>query len=134
MGNSNDNDDKASDDDTTTKDNSTDKNNTGGEFWKFLKFLMASCLLTAVVFWPYILGILSVLWAPEVVTEVGTVQKIHFVGGFRISTQIDTESRTLLLWNIVDLPRGTPLQMREDFYERRACVANTQRCWRASRM
>ena len=67
------------------------------------------------------------------VTDVGTVQKSYFVGWLGISTQIDTETRTLLLWDTVNLPKGTPLQIRQDYFGRRVCVANTQQCWGASR-
>ena len=98
-----------------------------------LKFVMASCLLTALVFWPYTFGQLAVVWEPEVVTDVGTVQKIYFVGWLGFSTQIDTETRTFLALDIVNLPKGTPLQTRQDYFGRRVCVANTKRCWEASR-
>ena len=60
MGDSNDN----------SKDQADQHEDAGGEFWQFLKFFMASCLLTALVFWPYTFGQLAVVWEPEVVTDV----------------------------------------------------------------
>lgn len=116
-----------------SKDHADQQGDAGGEFWQFLKFVMASCLLTALVFWPYTFGQLAVVWEPEVVTDVGTVQKIYFVGWLGFSTQIETETRTFLAWDIVNLPKGTPLQTQQDYFGRRVCVANTKRCWEASR-
>ena len=55
------------------------------------------------------------------------MQKIYFVGWLGFSTQIDTETRTLLAWDIVNLPKGTPLQTRQDYFGRRVCVADTKR-------
>jgi hypothetical protein len=41
-------------------------------------FSMASCLLTVLMFWPYTFAQLAVVWEPEVVTDVGRVQKVYF--------------------------------------------------------
>ena len=116
----------------TNKDRDYDSGS--GEIWRLTKFLTASAFLTALVFWPSTFSALSTVWAPDVVKDVGSVQKIHFVGGIRISTQIDTETGTLLIYDTVNLPKGTLLQTRESHFGWRVCVANTQRCWRAARL
>lgn len=103
------------------------------EFWRLVKFLTVVGVLMAVVFWPYIFSKLSVLWAPDVVKDVGTVQKLYFVGGFGIDTQVETEAGTFLIWARVNIPKGMVLQSRENYFGRRLCVATTQRCWPAAR-
>ena len=102
-------------------------------FW----FLLAAVLLLAMVFWPFTKRLMTEQWdarnAPDVVTYAGTVQSINFVGSFFRRTQVDTETEPLLVFDYVALPKGTPLELREDYYSRRLCVAGTLRCWKVSR-
>ena len=72
---------------------------------------------------------MAIVWADDVVRDLGKVQRISFVGGLWIGTQIDTETLTLLVVSKANLPRGTALQSRDNFFRRRICVAGSERCW-----
>ncbi len=74
---------------------------------------------------------MAIVWADDVVQVLGTVQKISFVGGLWIGTQIETETLTLLVARRASLQKGTPLQSRDNFFSRRICVTVTERCWDA---
>ncbi len=106
-----------------------------GAMGELVKFLLAATSLTALVFWPFAWGFLTDEWtviqASGTVTPLGTVQKIYFVGGLITNTQVETESRTLLLFSRVIVAKGTALELREDYFGRQVCVKGTQRCWRA---
>ena len=120
----------------TNKSNEPKKTDEGkGAMGELLKFLLAATLLTALAFWPFTWGVLTNEWtaiqAPDTVTPLGTVKNIYFVGGFFTNTQVDTESRTLLLFTRVIVLRGTALELREDYFDRRVCVTGSQRCWPA---
>ena len=104
-----------------------------GELWMLLKFLLTSGLLLSLALWPYTFGKLAAVWEPDVVKDIGVIKQLHYVGGFGISTQIDTEVGTFLIWDRVNLPRGTLLQARDSYFGRRICLANTKRCWDAAR-
>ena len=103
-----------------------------GEFVRTVVFLLASALLVALVFWPFTMAWITQQWdirnAPDVVTSAGMVQRINFVGSFSGRTQIDTETEVLLVSGYVTLSKGTPLEYRQDYYEKRVCVAGTLNC------
>ena len=100
-------------------------------FWPLMFFLLVYGAATAPFYWPYLKKQMAIVWADDVVQDLGTVQKISFIGGLWIGTQIETETLTLLVVRRASLQKGTPLQSRDNFFSRRICVAGTERCWDA---
>ena len=100
-------------------------------FWPLMFFLLVYGAATAPFYWPYLKKQIAIVLADDVVQDLGTVQKISFIGGLWIGTQIETETLTLLVVRRASLQRGTPLQSRDNFFSRRICVAGSERCWDA---
>ena len=100
-------------------------------FWPLMFFLLVYGAATAPFYWPRLKQQIAIVLADDVVQDLGTVQKISFIGGLWIGTQIETETLTLLVVRRASLQKGTPLQSRDNFFSRRICVAGTERCWDA---
>ena len=98
-------------------------------FWPFMFFLFVYGSATAPFYWPYLKKQAAIVWADDVVQDIGTVQRISFIGGLGIGTQIETETSTLLVRRMANLSKGTLLQRRDNFFRRRICVAESERCW-----
>ena len=95
----------------------------------FLLFAFAMLLFMAIV-WPAIYDTLR-SGAPEriVVTSLGTVKRIHYIGGIGTDTQIDLEEHTVLVMGSAILDAGTALELRSRGKWSEVCVASTSRCW-----
>ena len=60
---------------------------------------------------------------------LGTVQRISYVGGLRIHTQIDTETRTVLLHGAVLTQRGARLELRRLAWGPEVCDLDRLACY-----
>lgn len=61
--------------------------------------------------------------------NIGTVQKITYVGGFAYATQIETEHTTLLLNGSANLQKGDRLERREWSTGVEICNQVSHKCW-----
>ena len=52
--------------------------------WKLASLLIGTLALTALISWPYGARLMASISAPDVVKDVGNVQKINFVGGLYV--------------------------------------------------
>lgn len=64
------------------------------------------------------------------VQPIGSVQRISFISNMGYDTQVDTETRSLLLSGFVEIPRNTPMELRTRGRLTIACASGTTNCWR----
>lgn len=113
----------------TSNSNSHAQTEAQDRTWRNLFLYLLGCGMSVVlVFWPWTFGSQSALRAPAVVVDAGTIQKIRFVGGLVMSTQVDTEIRPWLVQGVTKWLPGTRLETREDFFARQICVVGTDDC------
>jgi hypothetical protein len=62
-------------------------------------------------------------------SNLGTVQKITYVGGFAYATQVETDTQTLLLSGSVALQKGDHLERRDGPWSTEVCHRLSQQCW-----
>ncbi len=62
-------------------------------------------------------------------SNLGTVQKITYVGGFAYATQVETDTQTLLLSGSVALQKGDSLERRDGPWSTEVCHRLSQQCW-----
>ncbi|UUZ69768.1 hypothetical protein LP416_10715 [Polaromonas sp. P2-4] len=84
--------------------------------------------LLALLFWPWASRLIDSLWAPAEKEYLGTVQKITYVGGLGNHTQIDMETRTLLLRGPVIINKGARLELRKGVLDSQVCDIDTGVC------
>lgn len=92
----------------------------------------ATIFLTSLGFlwWSEIKLLLGVDISTMAVQPFGTVQRVSFISNLGYDTQVDTETRSLLLSGFAEIPRGTPLELRTEGQLRIVCASGTAHCWR----
>lgn len=80
-------------------------------------------------FSPRLIRAVANLGQPDERVWLGTVRKVTFIGGFTTATQVDTETRTLLLRGAAGLQPGATLERRKGFWDTQACELQTGACW-----
>jgi hypothetical protein len=80
-------------------------------------------------FSPRLVRAVANLGQPDERVWLGTVRKVTFIGGFSTSTQVDTETQTLLLRGAAGLQPGATLERRKGFWDTQACEPQTDACW-----
>ena len=66
------------------------------------------------------------------VMALGRVQRITYIGGLGLQTQVDTETQSVLLDGVVRLPLHTVIELRSYSVEdEEVCAVGVKRCWRA---
>lgn len=96
----------------------------------YVFFALAFALLTAMAFWPRIQKLLPILVESPVVTQMGNVQKVRFVGGLAIRTEVETQFNTVILRGGVELARGEVVTRRVGPFDvNDLCVSRTGRCY-----
>lgn len=101
----------------------------GDSLAMFLFFCLMGLMLLALLFLPWTLRLINSIGVPAEREYLGTVQKISYVGGLGPDTQVDTESRTLLLRGAVVIQKGVPLEQRIGLFDSDVCIAKTDQCW-----
>lgn len=101
----------------------------GDSLATLLFFCLMGLMLLALLFLPWTLRLINSIGAPAEREYLGTVQKITYVGGLGPDTQVDTESRTLLLSGPVVIQKGIPLERRIGRFDSDICIAKTDQCW-----
>jgi len=100
-------------------------NSSGDEVNLFLFVLvLAMVVMTALVWLP---GLTR--WAKNsVITPQGTVQRITFVKGLGVSSQVDTEQRSFLVRGVTQLRKGARVETRSGPLGSRLCDADSLIC------
>ena len=91
--------------------------------------LIFALLIQITIFSPQIVGALTNLVKPSERAFLGTVQKVTFIGGFGTSTQVDTESHSVLLRGAASIRQGVRLERRKDSWAVQVCDMQTSACW-----
>ncbi|MEO5658576.1 MAG: hypothetical protein ABIQ90_02100 [Polaromonas sp.] len=94
-----------------------------------LWFLLA--LLTTMlclIFSPQIIRLVNGNGAPVAGEYLGSVQKVDFIGGLGHDTQVQTETRTVLVRGAVELVKGTRLERRRTFLTDDVCEVGNNVC------
>ena len=94
-----------------------------------LIFCLMGLMLLSFLLLPWAYGLINSIGISEKRDYLGTVQKITYVGNFGPDTQIDTESRTLLLRGAVIIQKGVPLEQRVGNFDSDVCIVKTDQCW-----
>lgn len=88
-----------------------------------------------------VMGLQAIWFSPEIIRAVansgeprervllGSVQKVSFIGGLVPSTQVNTESQTLLLRGAASLPQGAWLERRKWWGDPEVCETQSGACW-----
>ncbi|GAB3493902.1 hypothetical protein GCM10027399_14320 [Curvibacter fontanus] len=98
--------------------------------WGMLLFFgVVFLIMLSLIFWPWTYRAINSIGVPAQRQYIGTVQKITYVGGFGANTQIDTESRTLLLNGVANLQKGERLEERLNLMDSDVCKVGTDQCW-----
>ncbi len=95
-------------------------------------FLLAAlaALITMALAWPEIYEWMkSGPPQPVVVTPLGEVQQIHYIGGLGRDTQIDLKNQSVLVMGAAALQNGVELELRTQGRQAHVCITQTQRCW-----
>jgi hypothetical protein len=92
-------------------------------------FCLMGLMLLSFLMLPWADGVINSIGISEKRDYLGTVQKITYVGNFGPDTQIDTESRTLLLRGPVVIEKGVPLEQRVGNFYSDVCLVKTDQCW-----
>jgi len=100
-------------------------NSSGDEVTLFLFVLvLAMVVMTALVWLP---GLTH--WGKNsVITPQGTVQRITFVKGLGVSSQVDTEQRSFLVRGVTQLHKGARVETRSGPLGSRLCDADSLIC------
>lgn len=91
--------------------------------------LLFALLIQITIFLPQIIDALTNLVKPSERAFLGTVQKVTFIGGFGASTQVDTESHSVLLRGAASVRQGARLERRKDSWAVQVCDMQTRACW-----
>jgi hypothetical protein len=91
--------------------------------------LLFALLIQITIFSPQIIGAIANLVKPSERVFLGTVQKVTFIGGFGASTQVDTESHSVLLRGAANIRQGARLERRKDSWAVQVCDMQTGACW-----
>jgi hypothetical protein len=81
-----------------------------------------------IVAWPWTSKLIDRLKGPPQTEYLGVVQSISFVGGFGMTTQVQTDTHTFLVNGAWSLPRGTRLERRETITAHLVCIIDTDVC------
>ena len=66
------------------------------------------------------------------VQALGRVQRIAYIGGLGLQTQVDTETQSVLLDGVVRLPLHTVIELRTyEVEDEEVCAVGVRQCWRA---
>lgn len=86
--------------------------------------VLAMVVMTALVWLP---GLTH--WGKNsVITPQGTVQRITFVKGWGVSSQVDTEQRSFLVRGVTQLRKGARVETRSGPLGSRLCDADSLIC------
>lgn len=94
--------------------------------WIFLAVLVVLALLA---FWPWTKQFVG-LEDPPKIEALGHVHDIAFVGGISPRTQVRTGSRTLLLYETVEIANGTEIERRTYTHKDLLCIVASSRCFK----
>lgn len=61
--------------------------------------------------------------------NLGTLQKLTYIGSVGVNTQIETQSTTLLLRGAADIKKGVQVERREGWLGVQVCEVGSQSCW-----
>ncbi|MEO7106022.1 MAG: hypothetical protein ABIZ09_06595 [Rhodoferax sp.] len=82
-----------------------------------------------------LLGIVAVPWALEKLygplpkpTPLGAVQRVRFVGGLGLYTQIDTAAASYLVHGAMAIRPGANLEQHQTYFETQLCDVQSQDC------
>ena len=93
--------------------------------WLLLIMLLT---LMLVVLTPLAWRAIRAYGLPDVTRPLGTVQRITFLGGWGTTTQVDTQTHSVLLRGAVNLTLGTELEQRKKFWGFEVCEVHSERC------
>lgn len=92
-------------------------------------FLVLMTVLLSIILLPKILRLVSGLGKPVAGVYLGSVQKVTYIGGFGLRTQIDTDNQTFLLSGAVQVNKGTRLELRRGIiFDAEVCEVGTRSC------
>jgi hypothetical protein len=85
--------------------------------------------LTLIFFLHQIIRAVANVGAPDEHVYLGVVKKVSYIGGVRTATQVDTDSRTLLLRGAANVKLGVSLERRKGSWDTEVCEQQTSNCW-----
>ena len=85
--------------------------------------------LTLTLFLHQIIRAVANVGAPDERVYLGVVKRVSYIGGVRTSTQVDTDSRTLLLRGAVNVKLGAALERRKGRWDTEVCEQQSGNCW-----
>jgi hypothetical protein len=91
-------------------------------------FLLTFAVILLLMFWPLTKQFIPGLADPPVITAMGKVQKVTFVGGFGTRTQVRTSTSTVLLRRAVELTVGADVERRSSAISEQLCLVGRDRC------
>ena len=111
--------------------NTCDRKSDDGALPLILFFLVALTVLASMALaWPQIYEFMkSGPPEPVIVTELGAVQRITYIGGLATNTQIDLMSQSILVMGTASIENATLLELRLQGTRAKVCVVSTERCW-----
>jgi len=94
-------------------------------------FALLTLMLVLILLYWMLSGLITAVSTPTrpAREDLGTLQRITYIGGLGSHTQIDTERQTLLLRGTVILTKGHRLERRERFLESEVCDLDNGDCW-----
>jgi hypothetical protein len=97
--------------------------------WAGLWFLLTLLtMMLSLIFLPQIVRFANGIATPIAGEYLGSVQKVDFIGGLGHDTQVQTETRTVLIRGAVELANGTKLERRRTFLTDDVCEVGTNVC------
>jgi hypothetical protein len=101
-------------------------------FTKFVLLLVLSNSLWILVVQCYfpqsIQEFVEEMMKPEVVSPLGAVIAVHYIGNFGIYTQVITAKRSVLLDGVFNVATGALLEVHTDGDKSYVCDVDTKRC------
>ena len=97
-----------------------------------LVWILGLSFVFSLVLWmtPQIMAHLAGLKQSSDSVRLGAVRRISFVGGFTVSTQVETDQTVVLLRGASSMAVGTALQRRKVRWgDYEVCDAQGDRCW-----
>lgn len=91
---------------------------------------LALVFTLVLAFAPQLIGRLSDQKKSQANVSLGAVRRVSFIGGFIVSTQVETDQEVVLLRGANSIALGTALERRKMFLgDFEVCEAKGNRCW-----
>ena len=92
-------------------------------------FSVALIILLMLLLWPLTKQLIPLLAEAPSVHSLGSVKRSDFIGGFSIRTQVETTTKTILLYGAIEISNGSLVERRVTPISDELCLVGSSNCY-----